>query len=633
MSGSRRVLSWNFDYVRTPRYPGELVKNSSGPRIQNIPYYAFDIIEKESFKQKWTVFLCAIGSTVVCLPLLILAWWLTREPVLIPPDPVVPQPPSPSPLREFSKAAVCTDGPPCSKVGRDILAEGGGAVDAAIASLFCNGLVNGQSMGLGGGFIMTLYIQGKPYSLIARETAPAAANPRMFVRDKQLSRTGGLAIGVPGELKGYHEAWKRFGKLPWKNLVEPTVKICHEGYHLSQHQYDALTFRPTVISEDPIFREMFINPETNDFYKPGSIIRPSKICDTLSTIMLEGGNAIHNGSLTNLIVEDINALGGLVTKEDLNSYQADWVEPVSITLSKGEKVYSSPPPSSGPLLLYILSILDGFNMTLPSDVDSEILTAHRTIEAFKFAFARRTELGDPKFVNISELMQNLTSPRYAMETRLRINDSQTYNEPRHYGAVFYNQDDHGTAHISILSQDGDAVSVTSTINLFFGAGSTSPSTGIVLNSVMDDFSTPGIINYFNLPPSPNNFIQPGKRPLSSACPTVVADPEGNVRLVVGASGGTKITTVVSWIIMRNLWFGENLKEAVDASRIHHQLEPMEISYEYGVLQQVIQGLQKLGHRTTRYRERGSIICAVAKKGNKVFGNADFRKGGEVYGLD
>ncbi|XP_014274888.1 glutathione hydrolase 1 proenzyme isoform X3 [Halyomorpha halys] len=589
-------------------------------------------LHREPFKRQWSLFLCSVGTIVVTLPLVILVWWLMKDPdELFPPNPEVPLPPSPSLLEEFYNSAVCTDGPPCSKIGSDLLAMGGSAVDAAIGALFCNGLVNSQSMGLGGGFIMTLYMKGKPYSLIARETAPAAANLRMFSGDQQQSRTGGLAIGVPGELRGYYEAWKRFGKLEWAKLVEPTVKLCGEGYILSQPQYESLLFRP-AIADDPVFSQMFVDPETKQFYRRGTVIKPKKICDTLRTIMIEGGNAIHNGSLTTLIAEDIEALGGLVTKEDLNNYKADWMDPVSITLKGGERVYSAPPPGSGPLVTYILSILDGYNMSKPANLDEEILTVHRMLEAFKFAFARRTELADPKFVNISQLVHNLTSSQYAMKTRLRINDTRTYNEPNYYGAVFYNQEDHGTAHISVLSKDGDAVSVTSTINLYFGAGATSPGTGIILNSVMDDFSIPGVVNYFQLPPSPNNFIEPGKRPLSSACPTIVVGADGEVKLVVGASGGTKITTVVAWVIMRHLWFGEDVKQAVDASRIHHQLAPMEVSYEYGVLEQVVAGLKKLGHKTNRYNDRGSVVCAIAKNGSIIFGNADFRKGGAVFGL-
>jgi gamma-glutamyltranspeptidase/glutathione hydrolase/leukotriene-C4 hydrolase len=166
----------------------------------------------------------------------------------------------------------------------------------------------------------------------------------------------------------------------------------------------------------------------------------------------------------------------------------------------------------------------------------------------------------------------------------------------------------------------------------FGAGLTSKQTGIILNSVMDDFSFPYFRNYFNLPGSPNNALQPGKRPLSSMSPSILVDRDGDAKVVIGASGGTKITTAVALVLMRTIWFGQNIKEAVDAPRIHHQLFPMEIQYEYGTLQQVVDGLKAIGHKTNRYKDAGSIICALLKASDYIYANADHRKGGDVYGI-
>ncbi|KAL1132133.1 hypothetical protein AAG570_010090 [Ranatra chinensis] len=596
--------------------------------------------------RRCSLLVCCLLSSVVVLCGVLLVWHQHQRGgsgpplhhrLLVPPNPETSPRPSPSLLHKFTKAAVCTDGPPCSKIGRDLLKKGGSAVDAALGALFCNGLVSSQSMGLGGGFMMTTYSResGKAHSLIARDAAPLAATADMFAANLQLSQTGGLAVGVPGELRGYWEAWLKFGRLKWSEVIEPTIELCRDGYHMTKHQYDMLTFRPKAIEEDPLLREAFVNPHTGEYYRPGSLIKLTKICETLKIISEEGGDAMHNGSLTKLLVEDIREKGGIITEEDFNNYKAEWVEPVNVTLHGGETVYSAPAPGSGALLTFILNLLDGYNMSTASvsNMNASIITTHRLIEAFKYAYAKRTELADPHFVDMIELVHNLTSKEYAEEIRSKILDNTTFDNVDHYGAVFYTQDTHGTAHISVLSGDGDAVSVTSTINLYFGAGFVSKHTGIILNSAMDDFSVPGLINYFGLPPSPNNFIEPGKRPLSSACPTIVVAPSGNVSLVVGASGGTKIISAVAWVIMRHLWFGENVKQAVDASRIHHQLYPMEISYEYGILDQLIKGLEKLGHKTSRYRDRGSIICAIAKEGDLVFSNADYRKGGEVYGLD
>lgn len=554
----------------------------------------------------------------------------------VPPNPEEPLPPSPSVLHVFNKAAVCTDGTPCSKVGRDILSKNGSAVDAALAAMFCNGVVNMQSMGLGGGFIMTIYDrqEQKAYSLIARESAPGNATRDMFANNTSLSQDGALASGVPGELRGYWEVWKRFGKLPWAEILEPTLQICKDGYHMNKHQSDALEIRTPLIHTDANFREIFVDPYTGKMKPTGSLIRPKKLCQTLEIIAKEGGDAVHNGSLTKPFVEDIREMGGIITEEDLNNYRPVWRDPITVQL-QGDTLYTSPPPGSGALLAFILNILDGYNMTEDSirNLNNTTLTFHRLVEAFKFAYAKRTELGDPDFVDVTEVLKDLTSEEYATTIRAKILDNTTFNSADHYGGIYYNKEDHGTAHMSILAANGDAVSVTSTVNLYFGGGVSSKQTGIVLNSGMDDFSVPDLINYYGLRPSPRNFIEPGKRSMSSKSPTIIVSKEGDVKMVIGASGGTKITTAVAGVIMRYMWLGQTIKEAVDASRIHHQLFPMAIDYEYGIVDQLIKNFEKLGHKTSRYKDRGSIICALATKNNKIFANADYRKGGEVYGID
>ncbi|PSN54339.1 Gamma-glutamyltranspeptidase 1 [Blattella germanica] len=435
----------------------------------------------------------------------------------------------------------------------------GSVVDAAVATLFCNGLVNSQSMGLGGGFLMTLYLhdEKKAITLDARESAPLRATHDMYNGTAGLSQEGILAVGVPGELKGYWEAHLKYGRLPWAELVRPTIRLCEEGYIMNKHQYDSIGFRPHFIREDPV-------------------LRPKKICETLKLIAREGGNVLYNGTVAKTLAADIQDMGGIITEEDLAQYRVKWMDPISVSLRGGLQLYTVPPPGSGILLGFILNILEGFNFTAADlkDVNSTILTYHRMIEAFKFAYARRAELGDPDFINITNGL----------------------------------------------------------FEMAFGAGLTSRNTGIILNSGMDDFSIPGIDSYFGIPYAPQNAIAPGKRALSSMCPSIIVDKSGDVRLVIGASGGTKITTAVAYVIMRHFWFNETIKQAVDAGRIHHQVIPMEVSYEYGILDQVVKGLEMLGHETDRYRGRGSIICALAKLKNAIIANADFRKGGDVYGI-
>ncbi|XP_064092975.1 scoloptoxin SSD14-like isoform X3 [Macrobrachium nipponense] len=559
-------------------------------------------------------------------------------------------PPSPTILGEYEHAAVSADGQPCAQIARDILERNGTAADAAIAGLFCVGVVNTQSMGLGGGFLLTYYdrAERKAHTLIARETAPAAAFEDMYDGDEELmqkakgrwwenkahSLKGGLAVGVPGEVRGYYEFYKKFGgRIPWNELLEPSIKLCEEGHPVNWHMARALKFGASDIMQEPSM-SVFINPETGEVYKEGEILKRPKLGQTLRVLQYEP-DALYTGELSKKLVEDIQNFGGIISHEDLVNYRPLWKEPMNVSLENGGlTMYSVPPPGSGHILGFILNILDEYDIN-PSSFDDEnvVLSHQRFTEAMKWAYAKRTELGDADFVDIFSLAKNLTSDAYAADIHEQITDDRTFQDPSHYGAVTAVDDNHGTAHFSLLSPEGDAVSVTSTVNLYFGAGIRSVQTGIVLNDEMDDFSAPNITSYFGIPPSPANFIRPGKRPLSSMCPTVFVDSKGDVRLIIGAAGGTKISSAVAWASLRNLWLKEDIKKAIDARRIHHQIYPMTLSYEDGITNKIVSGLQEIGHDTKQFSVGGSVICAVARGENgKLYANADFRKSGEVDGF-
>ncbi|KPI95638.1 Gamma-glutamyltranspeptidase 1 [Papilio xuthus] len=554
-----------------------------------------------------------------------------------------------------------------------ILVSNGSAVDAAIAAMFCNGLYNQQSMGLGGGFFMTVYIkeEGKAYTVVARETAPAAATANMFHGNYDKAKKGPLALGIPGELRGLWAAYKRWGKLPWESLLAPTLALCplalgipgelrglwaaykrwgklpwesllaptlalcENGYVMSKVLFDGLESAPYV-KNDPNLRKTYYNPTKGQFHRPGTVVKPSEaLCKTLKVIARNGGDELYNGSLAVEFLDDLQRAGSIVTADDLRNYHAKITDSLAVPLNNGDVLHVPPPPSSGVILVNILNILSGYNFTHNSinTTEDKILTYHRIIEAFKHAYGTRTKLGDADFLDLRDLIQNVTSPSYGAEIRARINDSSTSNDTAVYGASEYNQPDAGTAHISIIGNNGDAVSVTSSVNYYFGAGFTTLNTGIVMNNVMDDFSLPGFINYFGLKPSPSNFIAPGKRPMSSMSPSIIVDKGGNAKLVIGASGGTKITTAVALVAMRKLWFGQTIKQAVDEARLHHQIFPMNVQYEYGIPQDIIKGLRAKGHGMERYPGRGSIICAMYRNRTGIYANADFRKGGDVAGID
>ncbi|KAK6183728.1 hypothetical protein SNE40_006339 [Patella caerulea] len=542
--------------------------------------------------------------------------------------------PSPSIEGHYKQAAVASDTQICSPIGIDIMKnQGGSAVDATIATLLCVGVANSMSNGIGGGHFMTIYKkdEGKVYTIIAREMAPGAASKEMFKNAS--SEKGGLSIAVPGELMGMWEAHKIGGKLPWKNLFAPTIKLCRDGILVSPPLAVAMVSEAKKTTSSSLMK-LITNPETNKLYVVGEKMKRPRLAATLQTIADEGVIAFYQGSLTDIIVREIQDAGGIITSDDLKNYVAEVKDSVSITIHDNIKVYSPPPPSSGVVFQYILNILDGYNMDAStlSTTEKQILTSHRTIEAFKYAYAKRSALGDPSVESdqfkqrIEQLVTEMTSKDFGENTRAEISDTQTFNFT-HYHPEFNFTEDHGTAHLSVLGPKGDAVAVTSTINLYFGSDVVGEDTGIIYNDEMDDFSTPNTTNFFGVPASPANYIKPGKRPLSSMCPSILVGKDGHVVLVVGASGGTKITTAVSLVTTQTLWFKWDVKQAIDFPRIHHQLVPQTTQIEYPYPKAVVEGLKKIGHNVTMIAGGSNVQGILQLKPGTITANCDYRKYG------
>ncbi|KAI4499426.1 hypothetical protein M0802_005322 [Mischocyttarus mexicanus] len=536
---------------------------------------------------------------------------------------------SPSNIGQYRQAAVTTNGQECAQIGADILKKNGSAVDAAIAALLCEGVASLHSMGLGGGFLMTIWDaeNGTAAYLDARETAPAKANKTMFDGNPNSSMYGGLAVAVPGELRGYWEAHKKYGKLKWHELFDPTIKLCLVGSVINDYLYAYLINKESKIKEESTLAEILIDPATGRPWKVGERIKRPILAETLRLIAKYGPDVFYNGTLTDKMVAEIKSFDGIITREDFVTYSVRWRKPIEINIDNNLTVYTAPPPGSGVILAFIINVLQGIVPT-----DNQNVMWHRIVEAFKWAYARRTELGDPEFVNIESLLTNLTSSDYSKAIRNEIKDHETSNDPKHYGAVTATTTDSGTAHVSVLAPDGSAVSVTSTINQVFGAMIRSKSTGIIFNDEMDDFSSPNITNGFGVPPSPANFILPGKRPLSSMSPTIVVGENKIARLVIGAAGGTKITTAIASIMILNLWAGYNIKEAIDAYRIHHQLLPMTVQTEKGYCPDIIQYLRNVKHNVTTFTGIGSAVTAIVNNANGITANSDYRRQGSVAGF-
>ncbi|XP_025102476.1 glutathione hydrolase 1 proenzyme-like isoform X2 [Pomacea canaliculata] len=497
------------------------------------------------------------------------------------------------------------------------------------------GIADAQSMGVGGGFFMTIYNRTTQKAIVvdARETAPGLANESMFEGNPASSSIGPLSIAVPGEIRGYWLAHQNFGSMPWKELFSPAINMARNGFQVPESLASALQTASSYIMNETSLREVFVNPNTQQLYKQGESMRRPQLADTLEKISNGGAAALYDdGQLLDDLIADLQDIGSIITKEDLKNYTALLKIPINATLTDGVTMFSPPPPSSGVVLSFMLNVLKGYKFTPKSieDVSSSVLTMHRIIETFKFAYAKRTDLGDPDYVNVTDLIANLTSNEYADAIRQLITDNTTHNIS-YYGPTFYDRLTTGTAHLSVVDAEGNAVAVTSTVNARFGSKRRGSRTGIIFNDEMDDFSSPNITNIFGLPPSPANFIFKGKRPLSSMCPSIFTNPNGSVRLVVGAAGGTYITTSTAYVAVRQLWLGNSMEQAVEARRLHHQLLPDYITYEEDFDMAIVKGLQALGHEVQSIALGKSIIQAISGEGGMLHAVSDFRKGGHPDG--
>ncbi len=484
-----------------------------------------------------------------------------------------------------------------SAVGRDVLAGGANAVDAAVATAFALAVVNPEAGNLGGGGFMVIRLpDGEMAALDFREQAPRDATRDMFLGGvgelTDRSVVGHLAVGVPGTVMGLWEAHQRYGTLPWADLVAPAVDLA-DGFVVGERLAASLADAAPELARFGGSAATFLpggRPPAE-----GDVFSQPDLRATLERIQSGGPDGFYAGETAALIVEEMARGGGIVGSASLRAYRAVWQDPIEATY-RGYTLYSMPPSSSGGVTLAeIVHMLDRYDLAaLGWHTPASI---HLMVEVWRRAFAdRNTYLGDSAFVAMP--LDRLLSLEYALarlaDVRLDVATPSTRVGPG-LGPV---REGTETTHVSIVDSEGGAVALTTTINSWYGSKVTVTGAGFLLNNEMDDFAArPGTPNQFGLVQGEANAVAPGKRMLSAMTPTIVLDPEGRLALVLGSPGGPTIITTVFQVLSNVIDYGMPLGAAVNAPRVHHQHLPDEIVFEYGGLDSsTVAALEARGHR-------------------------------------
>ena len=517
-----------------------------------------------------------------------------------------------------SRAAVASDHPLASAAGVAVLRAGGNAIDAACATALALGVLHPEASGIGGGGFALVYVakEKKVYALDFRERAPAAITAARFLKDGKavsaLSKEGGLAVAVPGEVSGLGLMVKRWGKKPFGACVDPAQKLAAKGAPASWRLAQALaTLGKEPPPADPVFAKMFVGakmPKEKELFK-----RP-ELAATLAKLRAGGPGAFYKGPIAAEIVKAVTAAGGVMTAADLAGYTPTERVPLEMTY-RGLRVLTMPPPSSGGVaLIETLGILDALYPTpgdLPKDGPTSQAYLQTLAEAFKHAFADRARfLGDPDFVTVD--VAKLTSAAYAAELAKRIKPGAVLPSDAYgsLGPTAVPPKDGGTTHLAVIDAAGNAVSLTTTVNLSFGAHLVAGKTGIVLNNQMDDFVMQvGVPNAFGLIGNEQNAVAPKKRPLSSMTPTLVMDGD-KVKVVVGGAGGPTIITATAEVLLDVVDWKMDAQQAVVAPRIHDQWFPEMLGVEPAIPAATIKTLAAGGQKIKPVPAIGKVNVLV-----------------------
>jgi gamma-glutamyltranspeptidase/glutathione hydrolase len=529
------------------------------------------------------------------------------------------------------KGVVAAAQPLAAQVGVDVLKKGGNAFDAAVATSFSLGVVEPNATSMGGGGFAILYVakENKAYVVDFRECAPAKATPSFFkLTDKgaineQDLLVGWSAVGVPGELRGMEMINQKFGTMKWADLIAPAIKQAEEGITVSQTLYNIEKDEVEHLSKAPSKASFF----EKTFYKDGLPVEKGQkvvnkdYAESLKKVAKGGADVLYKGEIADAIVKSAARDGkGWITKEDLANYKAILREPLQTTY-RGYTIDVLPPPSSGGLTVAeMLNIMEGYDIAKMKAGSADYI--HTFIETQKLAFADRNKyMADPAFTKVPTV--GLLNKKYAETLRAKIDPKKATSEKAKYSDPIPFERP-STTSFSVIDKDGNMITITQTINDFFGAGVVPDGTGIMMNNEMDDFST-------DL--KSVNCVAPGKRPLSSMSPVIVSK-DGKPFMTVGTPGGPRIISAITNILVNVIDFGMDIQPAINAARFHNP-NGKDSDIEKGFPETVMKALTDMGH-TFKVRNAndlffGGVQGILYGKDGKLHGGADPRRDGQALG--
>ncbi|KAK2592948.1 hypothetical protein QQS21_009355 [Conoideocrella luteorostrata] len=521
------------------------------------------------------------------------------------------------PTTQGSGGAIATESIECSTIGRDLLARGGNAADALVGSTFCVGVIGMYHSGIGGGgFAMIRDADGSYEAVDFREAAGEAASQDMYQGNVDGSIYGGLAVGVPSEVLGLEYIHKKYGALSWKTVMQGSIHVARNGFKVSKdlihYIENTVKGKPrNFLLEDPNWAEDFAPNGT--LLKVGEIMTRKRYANTLEKIANHGSDIFYNGELAEAMVKHIQQHNGTLTVSDFQNYKVV-SRPVRNTTYRGINLYTVGAPASGSITLNILKTMEQYDVSKTTTTSSDAnLTAHRFVEAMRFGYGARASLGDPDFVKgVGEFEAHLLDAAHARQTKEHISDDHTLPVQEYDPSGVDLPQSHGTSHIVTTDKSGMATSLTTTVNLLFGAQIMEPSSGIILNNEMNDFSIPGVSNEFGFQPSEANFIRPFKRPLSSVTPVIAAFPDGTLSATVGAAGGSRIISATTLALWHTIGHGMTMSEALLEPRLHDQVIPNTVLLEYKFDNSTAAGLIGRKHSVTWVKPGLSAVQGIRR---------------------